>query len=278
MNNYPFSKYSGCGNDFILIDNRKKSFPLENPFLIPNLCNRKMGIGADGIVLLENSSSADFRMRIFNSDGSEAEMCGNGVRCLGKFLKELGEKTNNFTIETMHRKHSLALLENGSVRVEMGDPSDIQWEIPLSIEGGFLIIDSLNTGVPHAICFMEDIEKVNLCFLGPQVRHHPYFPRGTNFNIAEVDKNGEVWVRTFERGVEEETLACGTGATAAAIAASKKFGLLSPILVHTKSKEILEIQTTFHGYQPTKVFMTGAASFSYSGVFSINNYLSSLKI
>lgn len=261
MRKFSFSKYSGCGNDFILIDNRQRIFPYEDRSLIAKLTHRRLGIGADGIILLETSDSEDFAVRILNADGSEAEMCGNGIRCLGKFIKELNIDGNQFSIETLERVVSIEF--NGeNISVGMGSSKDEKWEIDLDS----MKIDYLNTGVPHAILFTDDLGSIDLTTLGPKVRHHKEFqPKGTNFNLAQL-KEGQMWMRTFERGVEGETLACGTGATAVALAASRKYGLKSPVKVHTRSGEILEI--TFDD-QWSKIFLSGPAHLIFQGTFAI---------
>lgn len=249
----PYSKYTGCGNDFIVIDNRQPVF-FQFPS-IPHLCDRKAGIGADGIILLENSKSADYKMRIYNSDGSEAEMCGNGIRCLMKFLHEVGEKPSACSVETMLKQLRLEL-DGEQVCVEMGDPFDMQWD--LSIDG--LKMDYLNTGVPHAIIFVDELESINPNLIGPPIRYHREFaPKGTNVNFARLNPSGVVQVRTYERGVEAETLACGTGATATAIAASHRYRLKSPVRVLVQSGEQLKIAFEWQGKRPTQVMMTGPA-------------------
>ena len=272
----PFSKYSGSGNDFILIDNREGVFPYQHKHLVANLCDRRNGIGADGIILLEISKKAHFTFRIFNSDGSEAEMCGNGIRCFLKFLITLGFEKKQYSIETKHRVLNVGF-KGDNVLVEMGDPCDVQWDKTLNAAGKEWQMHFMNTGVPHAIFFMEENSKENLKNIpiekwGSEIRHHAFFkPSGTNVNFAMVDSCGEVWLRTYERGVEGETLACGTGATACALAAAKKYHLESPICVHPKSNETLEIG--FSGNEKhTNVTMSGPASQIFSGFFSVENF------
>ena len=267
MTKIAFSKYSGCGNDFILIDNRIKSFP-EDPLLYQKLCARNTGIGADGIIFVEKSTKADFRVRIFNSDGSEAEMCGNGMRCYGKFLHDLHIPGKKFRIEAKEREISIELLED-HVKIGMGKPCNFSWDLKLQVDNQPFILDYLDTGVPHAIHFVNDIHKFDLLSLGPKVRHHPHFqPKGTNFNVASVAGN-QVWLRTYERGVENETLACGTGAAAVALAASKRYGIHSPISVHTRSGEKLEIGFNWNATEPAEVTATGPANFVFRGEIAI---------
>jgi len=261
-----FSKYSGCGNDFILIDNRSLMFPVDQAPLVRQLCDRHKGIGADGVVLLEESKQAHFKMRIFNSDGSEAEMCGNGIRCLLKFIHECEIPGNDFNIETSSKTLNVSLDQN-YVAVEMGDPSQIQWN--LDIESWK--VHHLDTGVPHAIVFTDTLEDLNIKELGSQIRFHAHFsPRGANANFAQLDPHGIIHVRTYERGVEEETLACGTGATATALAAAHIYGLQAPLSVRVKSGDLLKID-----FRPAKdggftdVRLIGSAKHIFKGVIEI---------
>lgn len=264
----PFSKYEGCGNDFILIDNRTVFFPIEAD-LITKLCHRRLGIGADGIILLENSSIADYRMRIFNADGSEAEMCGNGFRCFGKFLHEIGIQNESFNIEVFGKILSLKV-EEGQITAGMSQPTDICWNIQLEIGGKDWVLDYLDTGVPHAVLFVDDVEKINLQLLGKEIRFHSKFaPRGTNVNFAQLNTNGEIWMRTYERGVEDETLACGTGATAVAIAASKKQNLKGPRAIKTRSGGILNIDFKWEQEDVKMVTMSGPATFVFRGTIEL---------
>lgn len=229
------------------------------------LCDRHQGIGADGVILLENSTAAHFRMRIFNADGSEAEMCGNGIRCLFKFIQELGFSDNSYLIQTMHS--TLAVSHQGDrVNAAMPAPKDIRWDVKMNVENIPLSLHHIDTGVPHAVWLVPDHNAINLASLGPKVRFHPLFaPRGANFNVASVDSNGDVSIRTYERGVEQETQACGTGAVAAALAAAKTYGLKGPLKVCTKSGEVLDIGFEFEGGIPGKVTMTGPARFIFKG-------------
>lgn len=227
--------YSGAGNTFALVDNR-----------LGRLCTdvntiQSMTYDIDGVICLENSSLYDFKMRIFNKDGSEAQMCGNGLRCLIKFLVELGVVRERYRIETLASVEmgpQIARLIGDEVEVEMGVPHTICWGLPLTIDGRTYSLHTLNTGVPHAVLF-EEVE--NIISLGRTIRFHPHFaPQGTNVNFAHYSE-GALVVRTYERGVEGETLACGTGATATALAAAHCLNLSSPIEVAVRSGETLTI-------------------------------------
>jgi diaminopimelate epimerase len=254
----PFSKYVACGNDFILIDHRDPFLTLTQAS-IRNLCDRHRGIGADGIILLEKSSKADWKMRIFNADGSEAEMCGNGIRCLIKFLMDLGQNKGSFEIETMENILSLQNTPDG-ICVKMGEVKEEHLGIKLIIERKEYQIDLLNTGVPHAVVLVDDVQTVDLATIGPKIRHHPFFqPHGANSTFASYDGQ-KLHVRTYERGVEGETLGCGTGVAAACVAASKKFYLPEKIPVKTRSGELLYVTVS-----PLTLF--GGASFVFHGQF-----------
>lgn len=266
----PFSKYSGCGNDFIFVDNRQEIFP-KNQALISNLCKRPLGIGADGLILLEKSEKADFKMRIFNSDGLEAEMCGNGLRCLKKFLKELGFKKSSISIETFERV--LNIEDAGEfVKAHMGEPQGLKLDLELEIDHKIYPVHFLNTGVPHSVLFVENLNSINVSHLGRKIRQHPDFaPKGCNVNFVQILGKSLIAVATYERGVEEETLACGTGATASAILASVKFQLPTPIEVRVRSGEslIIHFDLEKEGF-PKSVTQTGPARFHFKGSYPLS--------
>lgn len=271
MTHWSFAKYVGCGNDFIIFDNRLETFPIFQP-LIQRLCLRQKGIGADGLLLLENSKKADFRLRIFNSDGSEAEMCGNGLRCFIKWLTSLGFQNHSYRIEVMQRILTASQIGN-VVCVEMGSPRNIQWDIPVRFEEQFLRVHYLNTGVPHVVLFMENIDSVNLIKLGSYIRNYSLWkPNGTNFTIAQKIDSQKLKIRTYERGVEGETLACGTGATAAALAAARQSGYSSPVIVQTYSGEELEIGFSFENQIFSNVTMKGSAECTFMGEIDLKHF------
>ena len=260
----PFLKYVGCGNDFILLDNRLNSIP-HSPAWIKKLCLRSLGVGADGVILLESSSFADFKMRIFNADGSEAEMCGNGARCLMKFIHELGFKNPTYNIQTLQSQITLTL-QGEKVQVEMPLLKNVEWDITLEVEHSDYKLDFLNTGVPHAVLIVKDLHSPHWMLVAKQIRNHSFFsPHGTNVNLARLDQEGKVEVRTYERGVEGETLACGTGATAAALVFAKRHSLLSPVTVKTASGEELEVFFTKEGETIKKIILSGPAICTFRG-------------
>jgi diaminopimelate epimerase len=237
-----FIKLQASGNDFVLIDAR--SFDKDWAALARTICHRHLGIGADGILLLLDSAKADFRMRIFNSDGSEAEACGNGIRCFTKYLfdKRLVRK-KEMTIETQAGIRKAIVMNatgrSGLIKVSMGKPGLKASDIPLSREQGTakllditpvldyqlfpanneLLLTFVNMGNPHAVCFVrQSVDAFPLLELGPKVEHHPLFPQRTNFEVVNITDKGHVRARVWERGVGE-TMACGTGSCAIAVAA-----------------------------------------------------------
>lgn len=256
-----FAKYSGCGNDFIFIDNREKTFPFDDAARIQALCCRHKGIGADGLVLLEDSSStADMRMRIFNKDGSEAAMCGNALRCALPFMRnQLGWPKSSATVQTMNHLHTLSLTSDG-VTASMAPATNIRWD---ALPG----CDYLNTGVPHLVFFVKDIAYPTFLIEAKSFRNHVNFaPEGTNVNAVALLSKETLALRTFERGVEGETLACGTGATAAALVAHHHYGCCPPITIIPTSGEKLIINFSCHNGAYTEIAMTASTTYLFSGI------------
>ena len=261
-----FSKYSGSGNDFVIIDNRELKIKLD-PNQIKLICDRKQGVGSDGIILAEPGSKSKIKMRIFNSDGSEAEMCGNGLRCLSHFLDMHSIKSP--TIESIAGLHSHEKQGLG-IRTSMSDPVDLRQNIQLSEE---IVVDYIDTGVPHAVYFVDDVDSIDILKLGSFIRHHPILkPRGANANFVQLLGTNKIRVRTYERGVEGETLACGTGVTAAAILSALKFNLNSPIETLPQSNESIIIEFQWDGKKPTHVTMTGPARLIFQGSFHLKDH------
>ncbi|MCM8829715.1 MAG: diaminopimelate epimerase [Candidatus Omnitrophica bacterium] len=235
-----FFKMAGSGNDFVVIDNRENIIKDRAKTAIA-LCNRKFGIGADGLLLVENSKIADIRMRIFNPDGSEAEMCGNGLRCIMLFaVSRKITKGNSINVETgagvlrgsVKGKRVKAQLKLGGVPKLVKIPLEKK-----NITGYFI-----NTGVPHTVIFTTSIEKVDVNGEGPVIRYHKLFkPKGTNVDWIEVVDTNTIKIRTYERGVEGETLSCGTGSVAGAIAGFLKGRVSPPVKVISRSGEILAV-------------------------------------
>lgn len=261
-----FSKYSGAGNDFVLLDDRSQTFPYEDARFIARLCHRQKGIGSDGLILLRGSSKADFSMRIFNADGYEADMCGNGIRCLAMFLCRIGLGKKDYRIETKAGIYSVGY-KGEDVIVEMLLPKEVRWNINLFLSGQSYSVHYVHTGVPHIVCFTQKLSTVDVESLGREMRYHQDFlPKGVNVNFVKlVEGKHRIRVRTYERGVEAETLACGTGATASAWAAKHQIGLKSPICVELKSGEELEISFREQGDKVRHLFMQGKASWIFDG-------------
>ncbi len=263
----------GAGNDFLVIENLSKTDPQK---LAVAMCARQTGVGADGLLLLGTSKKADYQMRIINSDGSEAEMCGNGVRCLAVYITHFKKpKKKLFTIET------LAGMVEGqanreTARVHLSDPKDYRPDLPLEINGRSLKANSIDTGVPHLIIFVDGLDNIAVNELGRQLRHHAAFePRGTNVNFVEQKNETLVAVRTYERGVEAETNACGTGAVASGIVG---FLLAHPQIqttkkavmnVLTKSREILEISFQINNGRIFDVWLKGSGKIIAQGEYYV---------
>jgi len=235
-----FYKYSGTGNDFVIIDNRKKVLKNIFKFAI-KVCDRKNGVGADGLLLIENSKVADFKMRIINSDGSEAEMCGNGARCIAHFtfFKKIASKNMNFETKAGIID---AYVKGSYVKVKLTKPHSFRQGIRIKYKDKDYELFFINTGVPHAVIFVDNLENIPVEELGRYIRYHDEFkPAGTNVNFVKIINEKEIAIRTYERGVEAETLSCGTGSTASAIISSFVRNMQEPIIVRTKGGEKLKV-------------------------------------
>ncbi len=242
LNNPLFYKMSGSGNDFIIIDNRDQMIKTKGlSDFVKKICRRRISVGADGLILLEKSDKVDFKWRFFNSDGSQAEMCGNGARCAARFafLHRIAGK--NMSFETAAGIIS-AQIRGDLVKIKLTDPTDYRADYQIKLANGLQNISSINTGVPHVVIFCENLEKIDVNKLGKEIRYHKIFqPEGTNINFICRLPDKTFAMRTYERGVEGETLACGTGAVACAIDMAKKFSLKAPIQIITQSRSELII-------------------------------------
>ena len=238
-----FTKMESGGNDFIIIDNRKKILPRRLSELAVNLCRRRSSVGADGLILLEKAKKADYRMRIFNPDGSEPEMCGNGARCLARFafIKRIGSA--EAVMETKAGNVE-AQVKGKKVGVRLGNPSDINLNFKILLKShGSQKVNFINTGVPHAVVFVSALNKVDVKNLGRAIRYHKRFtPSGANVNFVTLQGRNSIYIRTYERGVEDETLACGTGAVASALISGLQGKVSSPVEVHTRGGETLKVE------------------------------------
>jgi diaminopimelate epimerase len=255
-----FWKYHGRGNDFVLIDDQNKTFPLEEK-TISHMCHRRLGIGADGLILLQKSSKADFRMRIFNSDGKEAKSCGNGLLCLLTFLQDQNLfSQKSLSIETFDRI-VYGIKEKNGFSIEMGEPLGLKMNQDLVIDGQKITLHQVNTGVDHAVVFVENIKEALVEKLGKKIRYLKEFsPDGVNVNFVEK-KNDDYHVRTYERGVEAETLSCGTGACAVGTVANKLYGEKECQISFQEGGLFIQLENN-------KIFMKGSATFVFSGSFS----------
>jgi diaminopimelate epimerase len=271
-----FYKMNGSGNDFIIVDNRDLALTSAlDADTIAALCDRNRGIGADGLLAVEPArKGADFRFRYYNADGGEAEMCGNGARCFGRFTAHLGENFRaRVTFETMAGTLAADMIDD-NVRIAMSDPKDLQLNTAASVPGLDAALHFVNTGVPHVVAFLaspELLDAFDVFNTGSAIRnHHAFAPAGTNANFAAVLAPGHISIRTFERGVEDETLACGTGMVASALVHHLLTGAPSPIKVDVEGGDTLEIGFEKSADQAFKnVTLTGPADFVFEGEIDI---------
>jgi diaminopimelate epimerase len=274
-----FTKYQGLGNDFILIDNRAQESPLLTPEQSAHWCDRHFGIGADGVIfLLPGQSGTDYTMRIYNSDGSEPEMCGNGIRCLARFITDLEHPDSGYPVA--YRIHTLAgvitpeVQADGQVRVNMGQPKLLAQEIPttlaavdekvikqpLTVAGQTWSVTCVSMGNPHCITFVEDVAAIELAHIGPQFEHHAVFPQRTNTEFIQVVNPNYLKMRVWERGAGA-TLACGTGACASLVA-----GVLTGNCAAEATVELPggPLQISWSGLEQA-IYMTGPAEKIFTG-------------
>jgi diaminopimelate epimerase len=260
----PFTKMSGTGNDFIVFDNRKGQWTGQETAFFASICRRRFSAGADGVILADRGERAPVRMRYFNSDGKEAAMCANGARCTAFFALHKGfMHENSFTMETADGLHEVEVT-GSSVRLEMGKPRDFRSGFRFDNrfglrEGGFL-----NTGVPHLVLFLDGpdgLDDLNVEKAAPFYRHHRLFPAGTNVNFVQKVSGNEIAVRTFERGVEAETLSCGTGCVASALIAYTVLSIRPPIKIKTRGGDL---RVDFDGAWKD-IHLTGPVSMVYEG-------------
>lgn len=261
-----FTKMSGTGNDFILIDHRRPLLAREEmPAFARALCERRVSVGADGLIFIEHSETADFRWQFLNADGSWAEMCGNGARCAARFAHTKGIAPARMRFETVAGIIE-AEVTGQSVKLKMTTPAGLRLHEKLQVNGQEQVVHSLNTGVPHAVLFVKDIQLAPVLELGRSLRFHEHFqPAGTNVNFVQQPTGNSLIVRTYERGVEGETLACGTGAVAAAIITGLLGQVGSPVAVTTSGGEQLVIHYTLSGQKIAEVYLEGPANFIYEG-------------
>jgi diaminopimelate epimerase len=276
-----FTKLVAAGNDFVLIDNRSLKFSRSALVsLTKHMCDRKFGAGADGLLAVEKSKRADFKMRIVNSDGSEAEMCGNGSRCFALYCAGIrGKSVIDLKIETLAGM-IYAHVNQAQVKVNLTAPKDLKLDIPVKINNRTLHVNYINTGVPHAVIFTEGLPSIEIVDLGRQIRYYKSFaPRGTNVDFVEATGENNIAIRTYERGVEDETLACGTGSVASALITGLKLeqsrgvkakgAIKRTFNVLTRGGEVLKIYFTLKGNSFSDVWLEGKASVVYKGVWHV---------
>jgi diaminopimelate epimerase len=255
-----FAKYHGTGNDFIIVDNRQLVIHPDNGDLIRTLCDRRFGIGADGFMLLSNHDQYDFEMQYFNRDGSPGSLCGNGARCIALFAKRLGLVDSQTSFSTYDGLH-MAQIRDDQVTVHMGDVKSVVKETDHYF---------LDTGSPHAVFFRDDVRTMDMDKEAPVIRYHKmYAPDGTNVNYVRKE-NSKIYVRTWERGVEAETLSCGTGVVAASICAVKA-GIAEklPIEIITPGGQLLVDMKRIGEQEFTNIVLTGPAAFVFEGEIEI---------
>jgi diaminopimelate epimerase len=261
-----FYKMSGSGNDFILVDNRGGIVAEEQlDQFIASICRRKLSVGADGVILIESTDRADFKWRFFNADGGEAEMCGNGGRCAARlaFLKGIAGPTLSFETKAGIIR---AEVMGERVKLEMPQPTQPELDYAVEVDGKTVMVNSVTVGVPHVVIWVPDVETSPVFERGRAIRYHErYAPAGTNVNFVQQVDDGSFAIRTYERGVEDETLACGTGSVATALVAASRGITVSPTLLHTRGGETLRIhfeqaKDGFHS-----VYLEGEARVIYEG-------------
>jgi diaminopimelate epimerase len=255
-----FYKYQGTGNDFVMIDNRSEFFPKEDVKLINHLCDRRFGIGGDGLILLENDATTDFKMVYYNSDGNQSSMCGNGGRCLVAFAKQIEVIKNQTTFMAIDGLHHASISEDGLVSLQMKDVDTIK------VASDYVFMD---TGSPHHVALVDDLKNYNIKEEGAKIRYGSlYGTAGSNVNFVNQITDEIFALRTYERGVEDETLACGTGATAVAIAMNKLGKTNSNVIQLEVEGGKLEVSFNKNEEKYTNVFLKGSAQFVFKGTIS----------
>ena len=293
MKDVEFYKLQGSGNDFILIDTRYSMFDARVNYkkIAKRYCERKRGIGADGLLIIEPSQTTDFKMRIFNADGSEAEMCGNGARCVAFWAYstkkgntrsiKAGQTLNMVRFETIAGFIDAEVSNNKSscakVKIKLSKPHSARMDIPLTVLGRKIHVHFINTGVPHTIVFVEGLKQIDVDTIGRAIRFDKKFaPAGTNVDFVEYIKEKTVAIRTYERGVEAETFACGTGAVASSLIAMRYLGpkrksSISVYKVHTASGEVLKVYVELDKDEIDTVWLEGDVYCVYKGIIANAN-------
>lgn len=262
MQKIHFTKMHGTGNDFIVFDNRTGMFEGDEEDFFKGLCRRKFSVGADGILLVDGEKDGVIYMRYFNSDGKEADICGNGARCVARFVKIKSIiQSNSFVLKAEDGLHPVDVLAD-KVKLRLNPTSEIKTGFNLIREKGLEEGGYIEVGVPHYVIFTDQVEDIKVSEKAPYYRSNLAFSQGTNVNFVQYSGKGRIQVRTFERGVEDETLSCGTGCVASALLASRHFQIKSPVTVVTRGGELrVEFDENFK-----EVFLIGPAEVAYEGV------------
>ncbi|MBU3912134.1 MAG: diaminopimelate epimerase [Candidatus Omnitrophica bacterium] len=265
MEKMKFTKMVATGNDFVIIDNRGRRQEAGGrawPQIAKVLCARKTGIGADGLLALEKSNKADFKMRVINADGSEAEMCGNGLRCAAMYA--CGRK-KDLKIETLAGIYEVKITGRRQVRIKMEEPRGLRLNIDIKVNDRELRVDYIDSGVPHTVIFVQGLDGMDVDSIGRAVRYHAEFGRrGANVDFVEMIDDENIKMRTYERGVEGETLACGTGAVASGIISNRRQGTGDKVKVHTKGG-VLKVCFKNKNEKITDVYLEGEVKKVYAG-------------
>ncbi|MCE9615422.1 MAG: diaminopimelate epimerase [Lentisphaerae bacterium] len=267
----PFWKMHGASNDFILVDDRAGTFPAADRAWLAGLGQRRTGIGSEGIILIQPSATAHFRMRFFNPDGSEVEMCGNGARCVARLAHEIGAAPSRMTIDTVAGQLQ-AEVAGETVRLAMTAPADWRLNRTLVVEGETLRYGFVNSGVPHVVVEVADLAACPVVRWGRAIRRHADFaPAGTNANFISVTGPSALRIRTYERGVEDETLACGTGIVAAALVAARHGRVQPPVAVTAASGDVLRVEFQLMSDGARNVILEGPAVHVFRGEMEYGN-------
>lgn len=267
-----FTKASGAGNDFVLVDNFSGALKLDFPSFARAVCDRHFGVGADGLLVLEKSSTADFTMHYFNADGSWGGMCGNGGRCIARFAQMAGIAGPRQRFEALGYVYD-ADIGPVNVRLGMKNPGPLRNGLKIPVGATTHEASFLDTGAPHVVIFAQDPAATDVAGIGRAIRNHPLFqPEGTNVNFVRRTGPSSIDLRTYERGVEAETLACGTGSVASALVAAATFGMPSPVSVRVRSGEDLMVHFTGAPGLWTDVRLEGSAHMLFTGslIFQTN--------
>jgi len=268
--NIPFWKMHGAGNDFVLIDDRAGTFPDQDHALVHSIARPKYGIGCEGVILIQPSESADFRMRFYNPDGGEVEMCGNGARCVARLANEIGAAPEEMAFDTVAGLIRAKVIAEDQVQLTMTAPKNWILNGELELDGEKRTFHFVNSGVPHVVMVVDDVEAVDVAKLGAALRYHDRFkPAGTNANFIQITGPDSLKVRTYERGVEAETLACGTGMVACGLIAGKLGLVRTPVRITCASGDVLGVDYVDTPEGADAVTLTGPAVHVFRGEITV---------